>query len=98
MNTDIWLGGSDISVEGEWRWIAGPEGKQDGGKGKLFFKDGKSITYTNWGGGEPNNSGGKESYLQWNHRPNQNVPPGIWIDQSVDKSSSTGFFVEYSEL
>ena len=35
-----WLGGSDMAVEGEWRWVTGPE------TGELF-------SYTNWADGEP---------------------------------------------
>jgi streptogramin lyase len=31
------LGGSDAYQEGVWRWVTGPEGLQDGGKGLIFF-------------------------------------------------------------
>jgi gliding motility-associated-like protein len=37
-----WIGGSDSAVEGQWRWMTGPE------NGNLF-------TYTYWNTGEPNN-------------------------------------------
>lgn len=47
-----WLGGSDAAVEGQWRWIDGPEA-------------GQLLSYTNWNGGEPNNFG-DEDYLHIN--------------------------------
>lgn len=49
----LWLGGSDIEVEGTWKWIDGPE------FGNLF-----SSGFTNWADGEPNDSGGNEDALQ----------------------------------
>ena len=33
-----WIGASDAAVEGEWRWVTGPEGLMDNGKGLLFWK------------------------------------------------------------
>ena len=33
-----WIGASDHAVEGEWRWVTGPEGLEEGGKGRLFFR------------------------------------------------------------
>ena len=33
-----WIGASDAAVEGEWRWVTGPEGLMDSGKGLLFWK------------------------------------------------------------
>ena len=33
-----WIGASDAAVEGEWRWVTGPEGQMDSGKGLLFWK------------------------------------------------------------
>ena len=78
-----WIGASDQAVEGEWRWVTGPEGLEDNGKGRLF-----SGQYTNWGSGEPNdccddNIAHQEDYahilffannpsqsLRWNDLPN----------------------------
>jgi hypothetical protein len=45
-----WMGANDRRVEGEWRWETGPEA------GTMFYKAGVgTLTYSNWGGGEPNN-------------------------------------------
>ena len=62
-----WIGASDQAVEGDWRWVTGPEGLLDSGQGLLFWKglrsqynSGVSGTgpvqgqYNNWNAGEPN--------------------------------------------
>ena len=81
---EAWLGGSDEAVEGQWRWMNGPEA------GDLF-------TYTSWytAGGEPNNTGGGEDYLQTNHRR----VAGDWNDYGgpgTGASVQFGYVVEYS--
>ena len=41
----IWIGATDISVEGEWRWFTGPEA------GQQFWQGGSAgypIAYANW--------------------------------------------------
>lgn len=66
---EIWIGGSDADVEGDWRWVTGPEGEMDGGLGLLFWRGGSSgvpFGYTDWISGEPNNLE-DEDYLGWNH-------------------------------
>ena len=62
-----WIGASDAAVEGDWRWVTGPEGLMDSGQGLLFWRGtgaqygaGVSGTgpvngqYTNWNTNEPN--------------------------------------------
>ena len=44
-----WLGASDAAVEGEWRWLDGPEA-------------GQSFTYTNWLLSQPVNAPGFEDH------------------------------------
>lgn len=77
-----WLGGSDAAVEGEWRWMDGPEA------GQLFWQGGPGGTvsgFASWNGGEPNNAG-DEDYLD-----RQN---GAWND--LPDTTLRGYFVEYS--
>ena len=69
----LWLGGSDANTEGEWRWVEGPEGEENGGLGRQFWQ-GKGInsggtpvngSYENWNDPrEPNDSGTVEDALQ----------------------------------
>jgi VCBS repeat-containing protein len=71
ITSNAWLGGSDQAVEGEWRWVTGPEA------GQLFWLGAVSGTpqgglYNNWAGGEPNNSGNEDALeigrfgVRWN--------------------------------
>ena len=46
------IGASDRDVEGDFKWIGGPE-------------DGDAIGYSNWSGGEPNNLGGEDYAVGW---------------------------------
>lgn len=76
-----WLGGSDAAVEGEWRWMDGPEA------GMLFWlgdSTGSSPGYANWGRGWPNG----EDYVEY-----QSGPWGSFPDVA---SSPRFYYVEYS--
>lgn len=47
-----YLGGRQTAL-GEWRWVTGPDGAQDGGKGRLFWRGDEQGTvvdghYANW--------------------------------------------------
>ncbi|HRD98469.1 MAG TPA: lectin-like protein [Rubrivivax sp.] len=44
-----WLGASDAAVEGDWRWLDGPEA-------------GQQLGYTNWALGQPVNGTGTDHY------------------------------------
>ncbi len=80
-----WLGASDAEVEGQWKWMAGPE------VGTLLG------SYSNWANGEPNNSF-NEDYLHfwnttglWNDAPNTGIVSG-----SNPSGELGGYVVEYS--
>ena len=70
---DIWIGGSDETVDGEWLWYGGPE---DGLQFWSGLSDGSVVNnfYNNWHSSEPNNTSSIEDYLrlrdvysyQWN--------------------------------
>jgi len=101
---NIWVGASDAAVENEWRWVTGPEGRADGGKGLLFWLggvDGIPIGYAAWAPGEPNQFDdevvGSEDYMDWNHdmagwndSPNQPYP-------SREGHQTSGYLVEYGD-
>ena len=96
----LWLGGSDQETEGEWRWVEGPDGKQEGGKGLQFWQGlgldngGYSVAglYENWNkpsdrGDEPNQSG-DEDYLQL-------LKGGsLWNDLKSFSTNPTGYLRE----
>ncbi len=69
---NAWLGGGDGAVEGEWRWLVGPEAGQQFWQGGV---GGSTVggSYANWGGGEPNNSGNEDTVHM--------RPDGRWNDQ-----------------
>jgi hypothetical protein len=51
-----WIGASDAEMEGDWKWVTGPE------TGTLFWRGNASGyrvngQYSNWASGEPNNAG-----------------------------------------
>ena len=73
------FGASDYLVEGEWRWVGGPE------KDQLFWLGGpdgsvQNEMYNSWGvGGEPNNSGGEDTAEMYGN--------GVWNDAGDGQSS-----------
>lgn len=92
------LGGSDAAVEGEWRWVTGPEA------GLLFFvgeypdPNRHTIIFSDWGSNEPNDFDNRpfgfpyagEDYLQFDPRVG-----GEWNDVPGAPYNSPGFYVEF---
>jgi flagellin-like hook-associated protein FlgL len=102
--TALWLGGSDQTNEGDWRWVEGPEGKENGGLGRLFWQGNGTKTppapgkttgsayngaFENWNDpNEPNDSGGGEDALQILSTD------GEWNDLSLVNTRPTGYLRE----
>lgn len=102
-----WIGANDGAVEGEWRWVTGPEA------GTLFWLGGvggTEITFANWNGGEPNDwpdgatTPGQENYA---HIADPSVirggaPVGAWNDLPNGGGggayASQGYVVEYGGM
>ncbi len=94
-----WIGGSDATAEGTWRWMTGPEA------GTIFWNGGINGTtpnYANWNTAEPNNIG-NEDYAHVTH-PNVGIR-GSWNDLPNGGDSNPlsvyhpqGYIVEYGGL
>ncbi|MBI5932598.1 MAG: cadherin-like domain-containing protein, partial [Chloroflexi bacterium] len=89
-----WIGGSDSPVEGEWRWVTGPE------EGTLFCTDTlpgaggctDGGQYDNWASVQPDNASG-EHYLQF-----LAGGTGQWNDLPGNYTGVAGYVVEYGGL
>ena len=85
---DAWIGGSDETVEGVWKWVAGPEA------GTQFSNGSTPVggQFANWNPGEPNNSGGNEHCAEI-----YSSGGGKWNDLP-DSPSLDGYVVEYGGM
>ncbi|MBT2765865.1 S-layer homology domain-containing protein [Paenibacillus sp. ISL-20] len=101
-----WIGAKDIERDantpkktGDWRWVTGPEGLDNGGQGTQFYQgytgSGKDLLYTNWDSGEPNDYGGTEFVA---HIFGPDDRPGKWNDYSPTNPSVVGYIVEYGGM
>ncbi|HEY3390665.1 MAG TPA: lectin-like protein, partial [Prolixibacteraceae bacterium] len=97
-----WIGASDAWAEGEWRWVTGPEGLEDSGKGRLFFVTGSGPyqgEYTNWNTGEPNNVNGGENYAHITVFPSDAASSYKWNDLPDSGGqgdyASKGYLIEF---
>jgi hypothetical protein len=77
-----WLGASDAAVEGEWRWLDGPEA-------------GQSLGYTNWGGGQPAVGPAVESYDYLMHTIFAAGVPVTYAWQAAPPTGAFGYVIEY---
>lgn len=81
---DVWLGGTDSAVEGQWTWNGGVnDGTQFSDAG------GTSVNnmYENWNGGEPNDSGAGEDNAEFRNSD------GLWND--IASSSTNHYVIEW---
>jgi len=96
-----WIGANDVAVEGEWRWVTGPEA------GTLFWQGGvggTEVTFAFWNNNEPNDypdgpvNPGDENYAHITSVLTTNTP-GSWNDLpnagSGGNYSAQGYVVEY---
>ncbi|MBP9827684.1 Ig-like domain-containing protein [Patescibacteria group bacterium] len=84
-----WMGASDASVEGDWRWVTGPE------SGDLFWVGVGNGTvvpgeYENWSSGEPNEHGAGEDCGQF-----LSGGTGLWNDLPCSGTMLQGYVVEF---
>ena len=105
-----WIGASDQGIEGEWNWVTGPEGLENGGAGLPFWvgqgpeTGGGPVTgmYSNWNTNpsEPNQAG-DEDYA---HITDDSIGViGSWNDLTNTGASSgpyqpKGYVVEYGGM
>ena len=50
-DTDVTYLGGRQTARGEWRWVTGPDGRADGGKGTLFWRgydNGEAVGFAAW--------------------------------------------------
>lgn len=83
-----WIGGTDRTAEGVWRWETGPEA------GDIFFGPGASAgAFAFWNSGEPNDccAGEDEAVFAWG-------AGGAWNDIGTPSfpNYAVGFIAEFS--
>ncbi|MDQ0136605.1 T1SS-143 domain-containing protein [Neorhizobium galegae] len=82
----FWLGGSDASVEGTFKWMTGPEA-------------GTAISgYIPWNIGEPNNWGGNEDYLTVVRFGGSNYNTPLWNDAGATIGDNNGYIAEWGGM
>ena len=111
-----WIGARDINRDlvngayltgglsnGDWRWVTGPEGLMDSGKGLKFYNgyvnNSPSIVsgqYNNWASGEPNNA--PSEWVVHIYRKDSSTNSGKWNDFSPTNNSVQGYIVEYGGM
>ncbi len=93
---NTFIGASDAAVEGQWRWVTGPEGQADNGAGLLFWsgtqaQNGFDGSWTSMHGGQPS-AGDYGMIYSW-FQPYLNVWTGS--TGSAGDGAGVGYIVEY---
>jgi hypothetical protein len=100
-----WIGASDARSEGTWRWVTGPEGKEDDGVGRHFFTQTSSRDGFEYDGETP--GGGfavDDNYANWSSTEPNNLDDedyaeiyssGDWNDNDAPQG---GYVVEYGGM
>lgn len=90
-----WIGAHDNNVEGEWRWVTGPEAGTQFWSGSV---GGTELTFAFWNTNEPNNCCGGENYAHITD-PSVTSSPGSWNDLPNTGGggayAAQGYVVEY---
>lgn len=90
---------SNDPAHGHWIGLYQPPGSPEP-NGGWQWTTGASVTYTNWGGGEPNNSGGSENHAMLIGN-NPAFAPDRWNDYNGSSTGNVpwrgGYVLEYSE-
>ncbi len=91
-----WIGASDSIVEGEWRWVEGPELGIQFWQGNVNGVVTPPFDFANWAGRDPTGSG--ENFAVFGLGPWDVVRAGEWGDanNNGDGAPIVGYFVEYS--
>lgn len=77
-----WLGASDAAVEGEWRWLGGPE-------------TGQLMSYTNWLPGHPRGGPGLEDHDQMVQYVQAGFPTTYGWATLGSTDGALGYIIEY---
>jgi hypothetical protein len=90
-----WIGASDAAVEGEWRWVVGPEA---GVQFSQVAVPTPPFNFANWGPVEPNNDF-NEDYAGFNLGPTSaaGTAPGEWGDTKATTGLGV-YLVEYDAV
>lgn len=93
INQSGWIGATDLSVEGEWRWATGPEANTQFWQGIGAANGGYAVggQFSYWNTGEPNDFAGAEDCAQISFLPGSN---GRWNDTGCG-STAAKYVVEY---
>ena len=86
-----WIGGSDVELEGRWKWMTGPE------KGLAFFSNLESTPTAGFFISNPRSPGGNLIYANWN-RTTKYWYDGIPIYEPNNLRDTDGFDEDYAHI
>ncbi len=98
-----WIGASDAAVEGDWRWVTGPEAGTPFWSGNASGSTTPPFNFAYWNGGEPNQSGNEDyAHITANSVVRSPGGPGSWNDLRNQGGGGAyrpqGYVVEYGGM